>query len=88
MNSALRLLNTLLLIAILATLLLIWRGMPPTMADFKNVKGKERTALLLRRPYIMSESEVTGDVSISSIDIDEPLKVEVTNDELSVSINR
>jgi hypothetical protein len=84
MNSALRWLNTLLLLAILATLLLIWRRMPPTMAEFKNVKGKDRTALLLRRPYIVSESEVTGSVSIS----DSPLEVQIMNDSLSVQINQ
>ncbi len=83
MNPLARSLNTLLLTAILTTLLLIWQRMPPTVGDLKGVKGDERKALLLRRPAIQIEGEVTGDVSAS---IAEPLEVKVVNDPLDVFI--
>lgn len=82
MNATLRLLNTLLLIAILATLLLIWRRMPPTLEELKGTKGEVRKAMLLRRPYIQSEID-----DPIQIDTTTPLQVEVTND-VSVSINQ
>lgn len=81
MHIAIRTLNTLLLAAILATLLLIWRRMPPTMADLKGVKGEARKAILLRRPYF----EIDGSVSTY---LSTPLEVTVTNDPLSVTIER
>jgi hypothetical protein len=85
MNSLLRWLNTLLLLAILATLLLIWRRMPPTMADLKGLKGTARQEILLRRPYIRSDCEISDTISVS---VGTPLEVTVMNDSLSVDINQ
>jgi len=83
MNALLRSLNALLLIAILTTLLLIWRRMPPTLGDLKGVKGEARKEILLRRPYVRSDCEITDTISV---DVGQPLEVQVMNDSLDVQV--
>ena len=66
MKSLLDALNTILLVAILATLLVIWRRMPPTIGELRNAKlEKDQQAILLRKPIIDAA-------------IDEPLRVEIS----------
>jgi hypothetical protein len=84
MNALRSWLNTTLLAAILTTLLLIWGRMPPTLADLKGVRGEARKALLLRRPYVRSDCEISDTVSV---DVGSPLEVQIVNDSVPVSIN-
>ena len=52
MNTALRLANTVLLGAILWTVIDIYVGMPPTLGDFQSASNEKKKALALRRPYV------------------------------------
>lgn len=82
MNTALRIINTLLLAAILAVLTLIFQRMPITLADFKNAKPQDRKELILKQAFVYLRDTVS--VSVEN----NPLSVEVENVPLSVEIER
>ena len=75
MNAVRAWLNTLLLAAILTTLLLIWRRMPPTIGEMRAAKGDDHKALFLRSPYI--SPDIPDPVSV---DVGQPLEVVVQKD--------
>ena len=85
MNTFVRILNILLLAAILVmlvrvlgTLVEIRQHMPPTIGEFRQANGHDRAALRLRQLY--------GTISV---EVDNtPLSVEVDNTPLDVQIER
>lgn len=73
MNTVLRAVNTLLLLAILATLFLIWQRMPPTIGELRAGKTPaEKHALALRSPYIRPTI-----IDSVSVDVAQPLEVKI-----------
>jgi hypothetical protein len=82
MNTTLRIINTLLLAAILAVLMLMFKRMPVTLADVRNAKPEDRKAMLLKQSLVRLTDTVSVSVENSS------LSVEIENVPLSVQIER
>ena len=82
-------LNTILLVAILVTLLLIWRRMPPTMADVgaANKRGdmKEIQRLNTLRPMVQASCDIDQPLQVT---VEEPLNVVIPDQPISVTIER
>jgi len=60
MNSISNIITTALLIIIAITLVLIWRRMPPTVAEFNAAKGVDRTTLSMKQPVVEAVEKVSG----------------------------
>jgi hypothetical protein len=73
MNTLRETLNTLLLVAILVALILIWMRMPPTIEDFRNVTSQNRSALMGRCPLVQADIRGTVDVNVENT----PISVEI-----------
>lgn len=73
MNALRPWLNTLLLAAILTTLLLIWHRMPPTFGEVHATKGAARKELVRSSLYVRPDLDVPV-----SVDVGEPLEVKIT----------
>lgn len=71
MNNALRIINALLLAAILAVLILIFQRMPITLADFKNADPEDRKALFLKQTLVHLRDTVSVEIQgTPSVEID------------------
>ncbi len=76
MNITIRVVNTLLLGAILWTLVQIRVHMPPTLVEMRSANAEHKKALILRRPFF------------NSVEIENtPLSVEIENTSLSVEVD-
>ncbi len=72
--------NSILLAGILASLIIIVRHLPPTLAEVKDA-GSDKAALLLRRPIVHAETNLSEPLEVevqNTVDVSEPVEVTIT----------
>ena len=84
MKSISNIITNALLIIIAITLVLIWRRMPPTVAEFNAAKGVDRTTLSMKQPVVRAVIPDTIDVNVENSSLD----VDVSNAPIEVTIVR